>query len=207
MAELTARVKRLEAAIATLEGDAAGPVRELEAMLTEAEHERALLDLIISKHRLNQKVDVRVQELRQDERALAQDVEAAERALWLLDRYTSVHAGLVSQSVNKLFEFARFRLFRTQINEGVNPVADITMGGVPWDDLNHGAQIQVGLDIVRTLQRRHGVHPPVWVDHGESVTSLPEMQCQLFRLCVRAGSALMTDANQVHTLTTNSSRR
>ena len=210
VAELAAKAKRLQAAIDTLEDDASEPVRELVLVLDEVEQDHHQLEVLIDKHDVNKAVDARVQQLRLDERALARDVEAAERALWLLDRFTSVHAGLVSAAVNKLFEFARFQLFRTQINEGVQPVADITMGGVPWNDLNHGAQIQAGMDIVRTLQRRHGVHPPVWVDHGESVTSLPLMPCQLFRLCVRAGAPLMTDANLVHTLTTttdSSSRR
>jgi hypothetical protein len=76
-------------------------------------------------------------------------------------------------------------MFKILVNGGLEECCEVTCDGVPYSSgLNHGARVQVGLDVVRTLQNHYDFRPPVWVDQSESITKLPEMNCQLVRLAV-----------------------
>jgi hypothetical protein len=55
---------------------------------------------------------------------------------------------------------------------------------VPYGDINNAGRIQVGMDIIRTLQGHYGIQAPVWIDNAESVIILPDMDCQVIRLVV-----------------------
>lgn len=73
----------------------------------------------------------------------------------------------------------------------------MTYDGVPYtSNLNHGAQIQVGLDIISALQVHYQFAPPVWIDQSESFSWLPEMDCQLIKLCVDATHEKLSITNE-----------
>jgi hypothetical protein len=44
--------------------------------------------------------------------------------------------------------------------------------------------VQVGLDIIRTLQEHYQFRPPVWIDNRESIVELPKLDCQVISLIV-----------------------
>ena len=60
------------------------------------------------------------------------------------------------------------------------------LSGVPYSSLNTAGRVQVGLDIISTLQRHYDLYAPCWVDNRESVLELPEMACQTVSLIVSA---------------------
>ena len=69
------------------------------------------------------------------------------------------------------------------------------MNGVPYDDLNHAMQVNVGVDIIRTRAAHYGLHVPLVVDNAESVTQLQGIPTQVIRLVVSASdSALRVEA-------------
>ena len=51
---------------------------------------------------------------------------------------------------------------------------------------NYAAQVNAKLDIVTTLMRHYGVHLPILMDQGESVTSPLVVDEQLIRFIVSA---------------------
>lgn len=128
----------------------------------------------------------RIEELQRQERKLAGEYERLERETFLMERFVRTKVSLLEDRINSRFALARFKLFSEQVNGGLSECCDVTFDGVPYSSLNHGARVQVGLDIVRTLQAHYSVHAPVWIDNRESVTSLPEMDCQVFSLVVSA---------------------
>jgi hypothetical protein len=80
---------------------------------------------------------------------------------------------------------ARFKLFENQINGGINETCVTLYQGVPWGSgLNTGAEMNVGLDIIRTLQAHYGIQAPIWIDHAESVTEILKVDAQMIKLIV-----------------------
>lgn len=127
----------------------------------------------------------RIAELKQQERDLSAEYEQLEKELYLCEQFTKAQANLLSEKVNGKFRLARFKLFETQVNGGVTPICETTFQGVPYSTgLNHGAQINVGLDIINTLSGHYGLSLPIFVDNSEAVTRLIEVSGQIIRLIV-----------------------
>lgn len=55
-----------------------------------------------------------------------------------------------------------------------------------YPDLNHGARLNVGIDILNTLADHYGFAPPVFVDNAESVTDIIPARGQMIKLVVSA---------------------
>jgi DNA repair exonuclease SbcCD ATPase subunit len=111
-----------------------------------------------------------------------EQLKRQERRLYLCDEFTRCKVSMLTDRINSRFELARFKLFNVLVNGGIEECCEITYQGVPWSSLNTGAQVNIGLDVIRTLSEHYGVTPPIFVDHSESVTKLlstPGQQIQL----------------------------
>jgi hypothetical protein len=75
-------------------------------------------------------------------------------------------------------------MFNILINGGIEECCEASINGVPYSDLNGAGKIQAGCDIIRTLSKKYGIIAPVFIDNRESVTLLPEMDCQIISLIV-----------------------
>lgn len=126
----------------------------------------------------------RVESLREDARRAAEKLEEIDSKLYLMDEFSRYKTQFVEDSVNKLFRIARFRLFREQANGGLEERCDVVLDGVPYANLNSGARINVGIDIINTLSVIYGVSVPLFVDNAESVTVLEPCASQTIRLIV-----------------------
>ena len=126
----------------------------------------------------------RIEELREDAKNASDRLESVERMLSLIDDYSRYKTRFVEDSVNGLFRMARFRLFRDQANGGIEDRCDVTYNGIPYINLNNGARINVGIDIINTLSRSYGVSVPLFVDNAESVTNIEPSEAQIIRLVV-----------------------
>src|SRR5690606_15060518 len=141
----------------------------------------------------------RIAELEAEERRLAQEFEELERQLSLLDRFVQAKVRLLTDRINAKFQFARFQLFRTLVNGGVEECCETTYQGVPYSSLNYGARLNVGLDIINTLADHFGFAPPVWIDNAESVTNILPTRGQQIRLVVSAADkSLRVEQSQTH---------
>ena len=56
--------------------------------------------------------------------------------------------------------------------------------GIPFQGLNNGMKVNVGIDIINALSRHYGVRVPLFIDNAESVTKLEVCQAQVIRLVV-----------------------
>ena len=159
------------------------PAAEREA-LEAAEQRAALARQALAAARAATSGRQRIEELKADEKRLGAELTATEQLLALADAYTRYKVGAMEDAINQHFGLARFRLFAEQINGGIAEICDTTYHGVPWASLNHGAKINVGLDIIDTLAQHHGFAPPVWIDNAESITSINPTVGQQIRLVV-----------------------
>lgn len=126
----------------------------------------------------------RIESLKEEARRASELLEAIDAKLFLIEEFTRYKTRFVEDSVNKLFRIARFRLFREQANGGLEERCDVVLDGVPYANLNSGARINVGVDIINTLSVIYGVKVPLFVDNAESVTALEPCASQTVRLIV-----------------------
>jgi len=138
----------------------------------------------------------RIEELKAEERELSAELEEVERQLYLTDEFVRTKVTLLENKINSKFRLARFKMFEIQLNENVKETCETLVDGVPYSNLNRGAKLNVGLDIIRTLQEHYNFSCPVWIDNAEAVTKLAPMNCQVIRLVVDA-SAKELDVREV----------
>ena len=157
---------------------------KLTGQISEVKSEIASWNVYLGKESLLEYSRKRVEELQEDARNAAEKLDAIEEILFLIDEYSRYKTQFVEDSINGMFRIARFRLFREQANGGVEDRCDVVYEGVPYININSGAKINVGIDIINTLSRAYGVTVPLFVDNAESVTNLERSDCQIIRLVV-----------------------
>lgn len=128
----------------------------------------------------------RVAELQTRKTDLGKALGEVERCQFLADQFVRARVRLLEDKVNASFEIAGFRLFAEQVNGGLAECCEVVVGGVPWASLNHGMQINVGLDIIDAFARKAGFAPPVVIDNAEAVTAIRPTTGQQIRLIVSA---------------------
>lgn len=128
----------------------------------------------------------RIEELKAEERRLAAEYEELERQLYLTEEFIRTKVKLLEDKINSKFRMARFKLFDVQVNGAISETCETTFNGVPYSNLNNGARLNIGLDIINTLSDNYGFAPPVWLDNAESVTDILPTKGQQIRLIVSA---------------------
>jgi DNA repair exonuclease SbcCD ATPase subunit len=126
---------------------------------------------------------VRVNELRARETQLSEQHEEAERHIYLCELFTRTKVSMLTGRINSRFELTTFRLFREQINGGLQECCDILWRETGAEPSN-GQSVQIGMDIIATLSEHAGFCPPIFIDNAESVTSFPKTIGQQIRLYV-----------------------
>lgn len=149
----------------------------LEAQVANAER------VLASELRL-QEAQGRLTELAKEKDACAHKRKALDDNIALCEAFARYKVQFLTHAVNSRFQLAQFRLFHEQLNGGIADCCEVMVGGVPYADLNHAMQVNVGLDIIRTLSMHFGVSVPLVVDNAESVTRLHSLGSQVIRLVV-----------------------
>ena len=157
---------------------------ELQRQIFDIKREADKQREILSKESLLEYTRKRIEELQEDARRAAAALDSIEQMLFLIDEYARYKTQFVEDSINSMFRIARFRLFREQANGGTEDRCDVVYEGVPYINLNSGAKINVGIDIINTLSAAYGVSVPLFVDNAESVTRLEPSNNQIIRLIV-----------------------
>lgn len=167
-----------------LQEDAASAASGLRSRMREVKAEIDRVSGIAGLRNAYDYAQSRIQELREDAQAAADNLSQLDRLLYLMEQFSRYKASFVEGSINNKFRLAKFRLFREQANGGVEDRCDVVYDGVPYIGLNNGMKINVGIDIINTLSRAYGVTVPLFVDNAESVTNLEKADCQVIRLAV-----------------------
>lgn len=202
-----AEVAELEAALNATEDEDADPAPYTKA---KKAHEKTLaaLDALkptdygdarrtaqtnLSAAKASEAAKARIDELRKQEDELAAHYEEVERQLILIEDFGKARMERVGEAVNKLFSITAWKLFEPQITTGgVKEIADATVNGIPYPNLNTGARILAGLDIINALARHHGFAPPIFLDGAEALTSALPTEGQLIRLHVHKAASALT---------------
>ena len=182
--DIQARIDKLNADLFEIHESVASVRSKLRQEITEISAQISEHMAIISKESLLDYSRKRVQELREEAKNAAECLEAIEKMLFLMDKYSRYKTKFVEDSINGLFRIARFRLFREQANGGIEDRCDVVYDGIPYISVNNGMKINLGIDIINTLSTAYGVRVPLFVDNAESVTKLEKCGSQIVRLVV-----------------------
>lgn len=159
--------------------------QDVEGEIVLLKVERDKLNTDIARTASAAQAKTRIQELEERERELAAEFENLEQQLYMTEEFIRSKVHLLEEKINSRFKYARFKLFETQINGGLQEVCETTYEGVPYGSgLNNAARINVGLDIINTLSEHYGILAPIFIDNREAVTRLIETNAQTVSLIV-----------------------
>lgn len=182
--QIQGTIKGLENEIAELSKDTSGRT-ELEAKKAVLQDEIAEIEVKI-KAADNTKVNARIAELEEEQKAVGQKIAEQEQMIDLTESFIREKMNMISEKINERFKVVSFKMFSDQINGGLKETCECTVNGVPYSSLNNGHRIIAGLDIIRSLSDLYEVSAPVFIDNSEAISegNFPEMDTQLIHLVV-----------------------
>lgn len=179
------RRKREERSRLSREGE--GLSRDKRREKEEVEQAMEALRKELARRALAEDCRSRIRQLNREAEQTEQAILRTENMLELCREFLSWKASKAEQRVNGLFSMASFRLYRQLVGGGLEDCCDATYQGVPYESLNSGAKMNLGLDIISALSKSFGQWVPLFVDNAESVTHLLSLDTQVIRLEVGAG--------------------
>lgn len=179
------QIEMLQAEIKQLNEHAYEAVTGINEEIDKLNLERKECNSALAQHANIEANKERIIELEDQQEQLAQEYEKLEQTTFLIEEFIRTKVNMLTDRINSKFKYARFKLFDTQVNGGLNEVCETTFKGVPYGTgLNNAAKINVGLDIINTLSAHYGIQAPIFVDNAEAVTKFIDVDTQLVSLVV-----------------------
>jgi len=184
----------LEKEIATLEASIKEPNTEyLDSLKADKKVKEKEIDSL--KADINQKAQfeknqIRITELEDRKTELGIMIADLEGQEFLCETFIKTKVDMLEDKINSMFKNVNFRLFETQINEGLKECCDVLVNGVPYSDVNTGGKINAGLDVINTLCDHYNVYAPIFIDGRESITKIIDVKSQVINLKVVEGLKL-----------------
>lgn len=133
----------------------------------------------------------RIVALEKSEKDLAEEYEELAGQIHMIERFTVQKVSMLEGNINSKFKLARFKMFKEQINGGIEECCEVLHNGVPFNHgLNSAAQVNVGLDIIDTLSNHYGFRGPIFVDNAEGVNQILPIDTQVISLVVSGDEKL-----------------
>ena len=167
-------------------------VADLQQKILGTRHDMEQLDTAIAQAGRLMAAEQRIEELREQAAKASAELEKLDAMLFLIEDFSRYKAHAVENSINGLFEHATFRLFREQINGGLEECCDVVYNGVPYNSLNNGAKINIGIDLIKAIGQYAGVSVPLFIDNSEAVTSIWSSGSQQIKLRVDENAKELT---------------
>ncbi len=182
---ITLQIETLQAEIKQLNEHAYEAIAGIDEEIAKFNFERKECNNAVAQHANIEASKERIIELEDQQVKLAQEYEKLEQTTFLIEEFIRTKVNMLTDRINSKFKYARFKLFDTQVNGGLNEVCETTFKGVPYGTgLNNAAKINVGLDIINTLSAHFGIQAPIFVDNAEAVTKFIDVDTQLISLVV-----------------------
>ncbi|MBU8728344.1 AAA family ATPase [Bacillus pumilus] len=179
------------------EQETSGTVQAINEQIKGKQQEMTLIRNDLSRIDQAQKALNRINELKEEERKMADEYNEVEQQSFLIEEFIRTKMNLMEERINSKFKYARFKLFEEQVNGGLTETCETLYEGVPYSKgLNNAARINVGLDIINTLNEHYGISAPIFVDNAEAVTELIETDSQLISLVVSKKDKQLRVVNQ-----------
>lgn len=180
------RAKFLESEIARLNESSSEAIKTTEKTIGELRASVTLAMQASARHTQHKEAEARIKALEAEQKELGKQINECDREIALIERFIEAKVKFLTDRINSKFKIARFQLFRPLIQGGLEEVCETMVGNVPYISLNHGAKINVGLDVINTLSEHFGLAPPIFIDNSESITEILPTKGQQIQLVVSA---------------------
>ncbi|CAC96987.1 lin1756 [Listeria innocua Clip11262] len=183
--EKQSELEMIEEKLRDEKGSSITAVAEIQIKIDKLNAEASDLKADLAKFDSNQKQENRIQELEEEAAEKGAKYDELEMGLYLIERFNKAKCNLLEDKINSKFKYVSFKLFKTQINGGIDECCETIYNGVPYNSgLNNAARINGGLDIINALTEHVQVRATIFVDNRESVTELIDTESQLVSLIV-----------------------
>ncbi|MBV4426470.1 AAA family ATPase [Clostridium tyrobutyricum] len=160
-------------------------IEDLKTRKAKLQNELEEVNRDLSYEEINLRTKERIKELMDKEKQLAQQIADLENQDFMCDEFIKTKVKLMESSINSKFKYVKFRFFKTQVNGGIDEDCEPLIDGVPFStNLNSGAKINAGIDIINTLANYYGIKAPIFIDNRESTTKLIDTESQIVNLVV-----------------------
>lgn len=178
MSTIEDEIQQLRTSVQDLVTKVRGEIATLRADVDVLEQDKAKFGQVKTAQQ-------RIKSLEDQQKQLAGEYEKLERQVFLTEEFIRTKVALLEEKINGRFRYAKFKLFKQNINGGIEEDCETLYKGVPYSGgLNNAARINVGLDIIATLSEHYDMLAPIFVDNSEAVTKLIEMDAQVIALVV-----------------------
>ncbi|MCC0739372.1 DUF2813 domain-containing protein [Clostridioides sp. ZZV14-5902] len=182
LTEISVEIKELEEKINNKDNDK--NIDELKENKKKLTVEIELLNKELAKRDINKELLDRKEQLLEKEKELGIELAHQEKILNLCELFIKTKVSLLESNISSKFKNVTFKLFRSQINGGIEETCEALVDGVPFSNVNTAGQINGGLDIINTLSNHFEVKMPIFVDNRESVNNLIDIDSQVINLIV-----------------------
>lgn len=173
-------------------------IEDLKTRKVKLQNELEEVNRDLSYEEINLKTKERIKELMDKEKQLAQQIADLENQDFMCDEFIKTKVKLMESSINSKFKYVKFRFFKTQVNGGIDEDCEPLVDGVPFStNLNSGAKINAGIDIINTLANYYGIKAPIFIDNRESTTKLIDTESQIVNLVVSSSDKKLRIENDV----------
>ncbi|EAF7374378.1 DUF2813 domain-containing protein [Listeria monocytogenes] len=183
--EKQSELEMIEEKLRDEKGSSITAVAEIQIKIDKLNAEASDLKADLAKFDSNQKQENRIHELEEEAAEKSAVYNELEKGLYLIEQFNKAKCNLLEDKINSKFKYVSFKLFKTQINGGIDECCETIYNGVPYNSgLNNAARINGGLDIINALTEHVQVRATIFVDNRESVTELIHTESQLVSLIV-----------------------
>ncbi|WP_061293699.1 AAA family ATPase [Clostridium botulinum] len=160
-------------------------VTELNNKKEELQGQLRELDKQLAHKEVNEKAKERIRELEEEEIKLSEKIAELEGLEILSEEFIRTKVELLEEKVNSKFKYVKFKMFKNQINGGLEECCEPCINGVPYSsNLNSAAKINAGLDIINTLCNHYNINAPIFIDNRESTNKIIDVDSQVINLIV-----------------------
>ncbi|HBG1590659.1 AAA family ATPase [Clostridioides difficile] len=182
LVEIDAEIKELEEKINNKDDNK--NIDELKENKKKLAVEIELLNKELAKRDINKELLDRKEQLLNKEKELGIELAHQEKILNLCELFIKTKVSLLESNISSKFKNVTFKLFKEQINGGIEETCEALINGVPFSNANTAGQINGGLDIINTLSKHFEIKMPIFVDNRESVNTLIDIDSQVINLVV-----------------------
>lgn len=134
---------------------------------------------------INERIEKRVSDLKEEQRIVGQNILKQEHILYLLEDFSRYKISKLEEDVNSYFNLIKWKFFSANINGGYTEVCKALVDGEDYDKLlNKSDKLLCQTDLVLGFQKAANVSLPVIIDDSESIDPdrIPALENQMIVL-------------------------
>ena len=185
---ITEQIAELQKKVSGLIGSTCGLVESKNTLQAELDEVNQKLNI----KNVNNVYRAEIAKLEQQRDKCLDELFAVQAKIDEVDGYNKARIDLNTAKINSLFTNVQFQLYKENL-VGTTEECCIARNrkGVKIANTNTAEKIQAGLEIINVFSKNADVSVPIFIDNRESITTIPQMNCQIINL-------IKTNDNQIN---------